>query len=297
GANTSGQPPVTGTGTIGDNEPTIDLDGDDSSGATSSGYTTTFTENLAAVSVADVDIDVADPIQTTMASATVTLTNAQVGDLLQTGAMPAGITATVVGNVVTLSGSASLADYEAAIQAVTFSNTTENPDTTPRVIEVVANNGVDNTNTAITTINVVAVNDAPVNTVPGAQNAIEDTPLSITGLSISDVDDAGGNMSVTLTITNGTLTVTGGAAVITDSGTDTVTLTGTEAEINATLASNVTYVQTANFNGTATLAIITDDNGNTGIGGALTDVDTVQINVAAVNDAPVAVDDAITVTE
>ena len=39
------------------------------------------------------------------------------------------------------------------------------------------------------------VNDAPVNTVPGAQTAQEDTPLLIAGLSVVDVD------SPTLTVT------------------------------------------------------------------------------------------------
>ena len=44
---------------------------------------------------------------------------------------------------------------------------------------------------------------------------------------------------------------------------------------------------TGNFNGTATLTMTTNDGGNTGSGGTLTDVDTVSINVTAVNDAPV----------
>ncbi|MCB6185437.1 hypothetical protein LIN78_17990, partial [Leeia sp. TBRC 13508] len=106
-------------------------------------------------------------------------------------------------------------------------------------------------------------------------------------LSISDVDAGTGNMTVTLAVTNGTLTVSGGSATISGTGTGTVTLTGTVAQINATLASNVTYVPTKDFNGTATLTMTTSDNGNTGSGGTLTDVDTVAITVNPVNDAPV----------
>jgi hypothetical protein len=147
-------------------------------------------------------------------------------------------------------------------------------------------------------INVTAVNDAPINTVPGAQTTAEDTSKAISGLSISDVDAGAGVMTVTLGVTNGTMTVTGGSATIANSGTSTVTLTGTVAQINATLAANVTYVPTANFNGTATLTMTTSDGGNTGSGGALTDVDTVSINVTAVNDAPVnTVPASISVTE
>ena len=52
-----------------------------------------------------------------------------------------------------------------------------------------ANGGVDLDATPNTmTINVTAVNDAPVNTVPGAQTANEDISLPIPGLSIADVD-------------------------------------------------------------------------------------------------------------
>ena len=101
------------------------------------------------------------------------------------------------------------------------------------------------------------------------------------------IDAGTSGMSVTLSVTNGTLTVTGGTATISGSGTNTVTLTGTATQINATLGATVNYGPTANFNGSATLTMTTSDLGNTGSGGALTDVDTVTITVNAVNDAPV----------
>jgi hypothetical protein len=136
-------------------------------------------------------------------------------------------------------------------------------------------------NTATGTITVTAVNDAPVNTVPGAQAGTEDATKAITGLSIADVDAGGSSMTVTLAVTNGTLTVSGGTAGIAGSGTSTVTLTGTVAQINATLAATVNYVPTQDFNGVATLTMTTSDNGNTGTGGTLTDVDTVSITLTA----------------
>src|SRR5262249_39694555 len=49
----------------------------------------------------------------------------------------------------------------------------------------------------------------------------------------------------------------------------------------------LTYSPAANYNGPDTLTITTNDQGNTGSGGALSDTDTVAITVAAVNDAPV----------
>ncbi len=144
------------------NRPVIDLDANDSSGATITEYQTTYTENGAAVAVADADVVITDNNSANMSSATITLTNAQAGDVLAWGAMPGGITASLAGNVVTLSGSASIANYQTAIRSVTFSSTSENPSTTPRNITVTVNDGGGNSNIATTTVTVVPVNDAPV---------------------------------------------------------------------------------------------------------------------------------------
>jgi hypothetical protein len=129
------------------------------------------------------------------------------------------------------------------------------------------------------TFDVMAVNDAPVNTVPGAQTVAEDTPLSISGLSVNDVD---GNLStVQLGVVNGTVSVTlqGGATISAGSnGTNSLTLSGSQADINATLATLV-YQGTPSFNGADTLTVTSMDSGS--------DVDTVAITVTAVNDATV----------
>jgi hypothetical protein len=143
------------------------------------------------------------------------------------------------------------------------------------------------------TINVAAVNDAPVNTVPGAQTVNEDTSLVFTGgnaISMSDVDANGLNETVTLSVASGTLTLNGiaGLAFTVGDGTadSTMTFSGTVAAINTAL-NGLAYQGNLNFNGSDTLNITTNDNGNTGSGGALSDTDSVTINVTAVNDAPV----------
>ena len=153
-------------------------------------------------------------------------------------------------------------------------------------ISYTISDGNGGSDTATVFVNVTPVNDAPVNTVPGAQATTEDTARAITGLAISDVDAGASSTTVTLGVTNGTLTVSGGTATIAGSGTGTVTLTGTVAQINATLGATVSYMPAANFNGTATLTMTTNDNGNTGSGGPRTDIDTVTISVTPVNDAP-----------
>ena len=81
-------------------------------------YQTTFTENGAAVSIGDVDTSVTDLDNTNITSATITLTNRQASDLLAAGTLPPGITTTgynATTGVITLTGSATLANYQTAI--------------------------------------------------------------------------------------------------------------------------------------------------------------------------------------
>jgi VCBS repeat-containing protein len=145
-----------------------------------------------------------------------------------------------------------------------------------------------------------AVNDAPVNSVPGDQSTDEDTPLTFNSantnpISISDVDAGTSPVKVTLAVSNGTLTLgdTSGLSFATGDGTDDASMafTGTISTINTAL-SGLTFDPEANYNGAAELTITTDDQGNTGLGGAKSDTDTVNITVNSVNDVPVAANDS-----
>ncbi len=142
-------------------------------------------------------------------------------------------------------------------------------------------------------INVTAVNDAPVNTVPGPQSVGQNGSLVFsTGnanrISVADVDAAAGNVTVTLTGTNGTVTLatTAGLVSVSGDGTATVAMTGTLTTVNAAM-NGMTFAPTANFTGAASLQIVTNDNGFTGAGGALSDTDSVAITVQAMNQPPV----------
>ncbi|WP_168201392.1 Ig-like domain-containing protein [Qingshengfaniella alkalisoli] len=150
------------------------------------------------------------------------------------------------------------------------------------------------------TFNVDAVNDPPVNTLPATFGTDEDTAMALTGLSIADPDADGGEMTITLSVSSGTLAATAGAGVaVSGSGGAVITLTGTLDDLNTYLSSGAAPVFTpgADFSGTVTLTMVTDDQGNTGAGGALTDTDTADIVVAPVNDPPAAADDVITTPE
>jgi len=144
----------------------------------------------------------------------------------------------------------------------------------------VAGGGVDTSATQTFTITVTAVNDAPVNTVPGAQSVGTSTPLAFTGpnsISIADIDAAAGNLTTTISTTIGTLSATStNGSVVTGSGTASVSITDVLADVNATLQT-LTFI--SGTGGTGIITVLTSDLGNTGAGGAQTDTDTIAISV------------------
>ena len=137
-----------------DNTPKLDLDADDTTTVDDSDdYNTAYTLGKQGISIADSDVSITDNDDTDIESATITLTNAKVGDVLFAGTLPSGITASAYTNgVITLSGSATLGDYESAIEAISFYSS--DSDKSDRVITVTLNDGDDNSNTATTTIKV-----------------------------------------------------------------------------------------------------------------------------------------------
>ena len=188
-----------------DAPPVIDLDANNSSGAIGADFKTTFTEGGTGVSIADTDIKITDPDSTQLTGATVVLTNNQPGDSLNFSGVN-GITVTpttdpVTGKItLTLTGTASLADYMQQIKNITFTNNSHDPSTTPRTITVTVTDGGNYSNVATTTVNVVAVNDAPVAT-GGAVTGTEDTALALTwaNFGVSDVDSPQASLGVKIT--------------------------------------------------------------------------------------------------
>ncbi|WP_192485284.1 DUF4347 domain-containing protein, partial [Cysteiniphilum marinum] len=245
-----------------------------------------YVENDAATAINDT-VTTSDLDSPNLASATITIDSAHYvnGEDILSFTPVGSITGSfdALTGTLTLLGSDTLANYDLALQSVTYQNTSDNPSTNTRIIKFAVNDGTTTSNILSTAIKVTPVNDAPVNTVPGAQSVNEDTSLSISGLSVTDVD---GNLATTrLQVTNGTLNITlSGAATISSgaNGSNDLTISGSETDINATLAS-LSYQGNLNFNGSDTLTVTSIDSD----GIPLSDVDTVAITINAINDTPV----------
>ena len=129
------------------------------------------------------------------------------------------------------------------------------------------------------------VNDAPVNIVPGPQQMRENRSLLFSSASgnsvtIRDVDAAGNDLGMILTVGTGTLSLgtTEGLRTVQGNGTGGLTISGSISALNAAL-DGLTFTPPAGFTGQVTMTIVTHDLGNSGAGGDLGDTDTVKIDV------------------
>ncbi len=113
--------------------------------------------------------------------------------------------------------------------------------------------------------------DGPVNTVPGdGLQAVDGQPLSLSDLSVTSTN--GGTVTTTISVADGAgLFTVGGGAVISGNGTRNVTLSGSVAEVNASLATLI-YTPAENSSGSQTITVVTSD-------GSGSDTDTIAVTV------------------
>ncbi|HEX8194279.1 MAG TPA: FG-GAP-like repeat-containing protein [Allosphingosinicella sp.] len=147
----------------------------DSNGAAPGNGAAAYTENGSPAVLAP-DLLLSDPDDTNIDGAIVTIDAAAAGDLLTIGGLTQGTTGTngAIGfayvaatGTLTLTGSASVADYQAALRQVAFSSTSEAPGTS-RSIHFTANDGEYQANGTNVDLTIAPVNDAPA----GANGAV-----------------------------------------------------------------------------------------------------------------------------
>ena len=163
--------------------PVLNLDAD-SSTISGTDYLTSFTGS--AVAIVDTDVSILDSDDTTLVSATVTLTNPDGLDeltVITPPALPATITVTPydpVTGVLMLTGTASLAEYQAVLQQIRFS-TGPTPSAETRIIDVVVNDGTAASNIAHAIVEVVEVNaSAPTLDLDGDNSTLPGTSYRTT---------------------------------------------------------------------------------------------------------------------
>ena len=280
---------VTSTITIGD--------ANDAPVLSDASATLAYTEGDSAT-VIDASLTIADVDDTNIASATITISSGYQSseDILAftntddiTGSWDSGT------GVLSLSGSASKANYETALESITYQNTnTADPNNTNRVVSWVINDGTANSVAATSTITVAKVNDAPVLADAGATLAYtEGDSASVidSSLTITDVDDSNIE-SATITVSSGyqssedvlAFSNANGITGSWNSSSGVLTLSGSAIKANyETALESITYINNEtddpnNTNRTITWVVSDGDNSSSGI--------TSTITIADSNDAP-----------
>ena len=130
------------------------------------------------------------------------------------------------------------------------------------------------------------VAQAPQNYVPSTKTTGFQTALNLSSDNITVYDSDTENLSVTLTATNGTISVSAaaGSATITGNTTALMTISGPQVQINAALATLI-FQPTPAYSGPASIRLVTSD-------GVLTDTDTIAITVQS---SPVALGPTLSV--
>jgi hypothetical protein len=244
-----------------------------------------YSEGSAAVIFAPA-LTLVDSDSTNMVSATV-----QIDNLLDAGKET--LAATVFGGiaqsynsatgVLTLSGSSNKNNYQNTLKSVTYINSSQNPNTTPRVLRFIVTDNQALTSAPVTgTLAIVAVNDAPT-VVLTALNTAEDTPVSIRpSITISDVDVLANALRITMTVNSGKLGASG-LTIVSGNGTGSLVVTGNLTQFTG---ATITFTPTANSSSSVNLTVTANDQGATGSGGAKIGSNNTTITVNAVNDAP-----------
>ena len=260
------------------------------SSASPSGTSNTFTVGGSAVMV-DSSVTVSSD-DTDLTGATETIANKQTGDSLHFTSQN-GITGSYSSStgVLTLAGSATPAQYTAALQSVTFSTTSTN--TTARTIDVVALDSGDTGNAPSNTVDDtvgVAVIAAPTVTTSGstgqtftvgAAAVAVDSGLTVTS---SDTDLTGASMTITNDQLGDSLSFTSSSGISGsyNPGTGVLTLTGsaTPAQYQAALRS-VTFSTTSLNTTTRTIDVVALDANDSGSLSSNTAVNSVVVAIAA----------------
>lgn len=270
--------------------PAVDLDPTNSMGQRPN-FIATFTEDDGPLLIVNPAMTVSDPDSDALASIRVTLTN-----LLDAGQevlavdpatvaphTPIVATYDAISGVLSLKGYVAITAYQAALRTLTYDNGSQDPTPTPRIITVIANDGEATSFPVSSTVNIRPVNDQPTFTASDPPTVGENAgPQMIPNWATFD---PGAPEEAAQTVLAYTVNAISNPSLF---------ATPPAIATNGTL----TYTPANSVTGMSTFMVTVQDDGGRANGGVDTSApQTFTINVAAVDDPPVAVDDAATVTE
>jgi hypothetical protein len=248
----------------------------------------TFTQGQAPTPL-DPGLTITDPGSASLTGATVQIVGYVGGEDIVSFANQNGITGSwdAAAGTLTLTGSATLANYQSVLRSVQYADVSNSPNALPRTARFQVTDGTATSALADREIQITPLNLAPSISVPSSLSVTGGQTLvfssgNMNSVVVSDADAAGGIEEVTLTATNGTLTLAtqSGLTFVSGDGSGTLRFDGTLTILNAAL-NGLQFTPAVNYSGSATVSIAINDLGNSGAGGPLSASAAVAITVNA----------------
>ncbi|MGK0298164.1 MAG: hypothetical protein ACI9XC_001782, partial [Gammaproteobacteria bacterium] len=275
----------------------LDADLDDDSGAAGNfDYDTTYDYDPtgAGESIVDSDVTITNYDTTDIDSATITLTNAIAGDVLDASAVNTTLfdVDTTVADEVTISAASgqtpTAAEFETALKAITFETTASS--LTDRTITIVLDDTETVSNTTTTTITINTVNVAPTDIALSSTSVLEESSIGTLVGALSATDTAGSTFTYALVAgagdtDNASFQISGGdlqtAAVL-----DFEAQSSYDIRLEVTDEGGLTFIETftisatnvneIDFAGTGATESFTENGAATGTLFNVTDLDTIE---------------------
>jgi VCBS repeat-containing protein len=255
--------------------PILDLNGVHVSGNHASA---SFTEGFGAVSIVDPQrLTLSDVDSSHLTQAIVTITNLQDGVAESLAVDTSGTHIQTSYNSVTgelrLGGTDTVANYQKVLRSIVYNNTSQNPNLVPRNISFTVTDGTTFSTVATASVAITPSNGAPNISTIANQVTDEDVPTGAIAFSIDDIDTPLSLLTLSATSSNSTLIHP-----------NNIVFGGSGANRTVILTPN------ANQSGNAKISIVVND-------GAATTIQTFDLTVNPVNDAPIAFDNSYNASE
>ncbi|WP_344961742.1 DUF4347 domain-containing protein, partial [Oceanisphaera sediminis] len=280
-----------------------------------------YTENASAT-VIDGTISLGDADDSQLTGASVTLSaGLTAGDVLAATTSGTSISASYnsATGVLTLTGTDSVANYQAVLRSVTFASSSDDPTATSatrtlqwQVTDADSDDaGAESSNVQSTTLAITPSNDAPMVSAAATAAYTENASATVIDgtISLGDADDSqltGASVTLSAGLTSGdVLAATTTGTVISasyDSATGVLTLTGTDSVANyQAVLRSVTFACSSDdptaTSATRTLQWQVTDANSDDAGAESSNVQSTTLTVTPLNDAPVAKNDSNIATE
>ena len=156
-------------------------------------------------------------------------------------------------------------------------------------LNIMVSDTASHTSSQALTVSVSNVNEKPQISAPATQNVTQGVATALTGISLADPDAGSSVLTLSVSGEPGVYqAISGNGVTVSGSGSPSITLTGSQSDLNAFLAAGqLSGTMPAGMAGPFTISLDSDDGGHSGTGSAQQDSKTLTVTGVPGNAAPV----------